>query len=63
VTFSITAAKLNYIPKLSLVDNEAEFRWQLHQDTMAFEQLYEGIKVFARDGAKIKELLKEKLRE
>jgi len=37
--------------------NEAEFRWQMNQDTMATEKLSEGIRQFAADQAKLETLL------
>ncbi|GJE92483.1 transaldolase [Phanerochaete sordida] len=49
------------IPKVTFVDNEAEFRWALLQDSMAFDKLHEGIKKFAEDGETLKKLLREKL--
>ncbi|KAG6864241.1 hypothetical protein C0991_011124 [Blastosporella zonata] len=55
------AAKADPIPKVSFVDNEAEFRWALLQDQMAFDKLHEGIKKFAEDGETLKELLRKKL--
>jgi len=47
--------------KVSYVDDEAKFRWVLFEDAMAFEKLHEGIRGFAKDGASLKALLKEKL--
>jgi len=49
------------IPKVSYVDNEPEFRWQLLQDSMAFDKLHEGIKKFAEDAETLKTLLAKKL--
>lgn len=49
------------IPKVSFVDNEAEFRWALLQEQMAFDKLHEGIKKFAEDGETLKEVLRKKL--
>lgn len=48
-------------PKVSYVDNEPEFRWELLSDQMAWDKLHEGIKKFAEDGATLKSLLKGKL--
>jgi transaldolase len=56
-----SAAKADPIKKVSFVDNEAEFRWELLQDQMAFDKLHEGIKKFAEDGQTLKNTLKEKL--
>ena len=55
------AAKATDLPKVSYIDNEAEFRWELLQDSMAFDKLHEGIKKFAEDGETLKKLLREKL--
>jgi len=54
------AAKAHPIPKVSFINNEAEFRWALLQEQMAFDKLHEGIKKFAEDGVKLKELLVKK---
>ncbi|CCM03463.1 uncharacterized protein FIBRA_05596 [Fibroporia radiculosa] len=55
------AAASQTFSKVSYVDNEAEFRWELLEDQMAFDKLHEGIKKFAEDGATLKELLRKKL--
>jgi transaldolase len=55
------AAATAAIPKVSFVDNEPEFRWELLQDQMAFDKLHEGIVNFAKDGAKLRQILKDKL--
>jgi transaldolase len=49
------------IPKVSFINNEAEFRWALLQEQMAFDKLHEGIKKFADDGETLKSLLRQKL--
>ncbi|KAI0700303.1 hypothetical protein BC835DRAFT_1328249 [Cytidiella melzeri] len=49
------------LEKVTFVDNEAEFRWTLLQDQMAFDKLHEGIKKFAEDGETLKSLLRQKL--
>jgi len=49
--------------RVSFLENEAEFRWELLQDSMAFDKLHEGIKKFAEDGATLKALLKKKIQE
>ncbi|KAI4527986.1 hypothetical protein EV122DRAFT_266488 [Schizophyllum commune] len=49
------------IPKVSYIDNEPEFRWELLQDQMAFDKLHEGIKKFAEDGETLKSLIRKKL--
>ena len=56
-----TAAQAEPIKKVSYVDNEPEFRWELLQDQMAFDKLHEGIKKFAEDGATLKAVLRKKL--
>lgn len=48
-------------PKVSFVNNEAAFRWELLQEQMAFDKLHEGIKKFAEDGDTLKSILKKKL--
>ncbi|KAJ7284697.1 hypothetical protein C8J57DRAFT_1289379 [Mycena rebaudengoi] len=58
---SQAAAQADPIAKVTYVDNEAEFRWALLQDQMAFDKLHEGIKKFAEDGETLKELLRKKL--
>ncbi|WVN90105.1 transaldolase [Cryptococcus depauperatus CBS 7841] len=50
------------IPKTTYLNDEAQFRWALFEDTMAFDKLHEGIRGFAKDGATLKEMLKAKLR-
>ena len=56
-----SAASAAPIPKVSFISNEAEFRWTLLQDSMAFDKLHEGIKKFAEDGEALKALLRKKL--
>ena len=56
-----TEASAAPIPKVTYVDNEPEFRWELLQDQMAFDKLHEGIKKFAEDGDVLKKLLRSKL--
>jgi transaldolase len=55
------AAQSDPIPKVSFIDNEPEFRWELLQDQMAFDKLHEGIKKFAEDGETLKKMLRNKL--
>ncbi|EIN12768.1 transaldolase [Punctularia strigosozonata HHB-11173 SS5] len=54
-------ANLVPLPKVTFVDNEPDFRWELLQDQMAFDKLHEGIKKFAEDGQTLKDLLVKKL--
>ena len=55
------AASAQKLEKVTFIDNEPEFRWALLQDQMAFDKLHEGIKKFAEDGEKLKDLLRKKL--
>lgn len=56
-----TAAQGQPIAKVSYINDEPEFRWELLQDQMAFDKLHEGIKKFADDGETLKKLLREKI--
>jgi transaldolase len=58
---SQTAAQVDRIEKVTFIENEAEFRWELLQEQMAFDKLHEGIKKFAEDGQTLKSLLRKKL--
>lgn len=49
------------IEKVSYLNSEFEFLWDMFEDEMAFDKLHEGIRGFAKDGAALKELLREKL--
>ncbi|RSH90540.1 sedoheptulose-7-phosphate:D-glyceraldehyde-3- phosphate transaldolase [Saitozyma podzolica] len=55
------SASTEKVEKVSFVDDEAKFRWELFQDAMAFDKLHEGIRGFAKDGQTLKNMLKEKL--
>jgi hypothetical protein len=44
------SASTEKVEKVSFVDDEAKFRWELFQDAMAFDKLHEGIRGFAKDG-------------
>jgi transaldolase len=57
----IAAQAADKIPKVSFIDNEPEFRWDLLQDQVAFDKLHEGIKKFAEDGDTLKSLLRAKI--
>ena len=46
---------------MSYVNDEPKFRWDLLQDSMAFDKLHEGIRKFAQDGETLKKLLREKI--
>jgi len=56
----LDARSADPIKKVSYVDNEPEFRWELLQDQMAFDKLHEGIKKFAEDGQTLKAVLLKK---
>jgi len=56
-----SAASAEPLPKVSYVNNEPEFRWELLQEQMAFDKLHEGIKKFAEDGATLKKVLRSQL--
>jgi transaldolase len=58
-----TASQADPLPKVSYIDNESEFRWELLQDQMAFDKLHEGIKKFYEDGETLKAVLRKKLSE
>ena len=51
------------LQKVSFIDNEPEFRWELLKDQMAFDKLHEGIKKFAEDGETLKSILRKRLQE
>jgi transaldolase len=55
------SAQAEPIAKVSYIENEAEFRWELLQDQMAFDKLHEGIKKFAEDGKTLKDILLKKI--
>lgn len=61
VSSATPAAQADAIPKVSYINNESDFRWDLLQEQMAFDKLHEGIKKFAEDGVTLKNLLKKKL--
>lgn len=61
VSLITLAAQAEPLAKVSYINDEAEFRWDLLQDQMAFDKLHEGIKKFAEDGVTLKNLLKKKL--
>lgn len=58
---TLLAAAKEPIPKVSFIDNEPEFRWELLREQMAFEKLHEGIRKFAEDGQTLKDKLRAKL--
>ncbi|KAJ5267278.1 hypothetical protein N7478_010692 [Penicillium angulare] len=56
-----TAATDLDIPKISYLNDEALFRFDLNQDAMAVEKLRESISKFAADADSLKESLKQKI--
>jgi len=57
------SARADAEEKISLINDEAQFRWTLFEDNMTFDKLHEGIRGFAKDGATLKNMLKEKLQQ
>lgn len=55
------AAHADPIAKVSYIDNEPEFQWELVKDKMAFDKLHEGIRKFAEDADTLRGLLRKKL--
>ncbi|CAL5871224.1 uncharacterized protein PFLUO_LOCUS5472 [Penicillium psychrofluorescens] len=55
-----SAASLD-IPKREYLNNEAEFRFDFNEQTMAVEKLREGISKFAADAVTLKDILKQKI--
>lgn len=45
------------IPKVSYIDDEPSFRWELAEDIMAFDKLHEGIRKFAADAVTLKDII------
>lgn len=56
------AEKDEKIPKVSFINDEPKFRWELFADQMAFEKLHEGIRGFAKDGNTLRELIAAKVK-
>jgi transaldolase len=57
---SESAASLD-IEKKSYLSNEADFRFDFNEDTMAVHKLSEGISKFAADAVTLKDILKQKI--
>jgi len=55
------AGKAQPMEKVSYVDDEPKFRWDLLEEQMAFDKLHEGIKKFADDAVTLLGILREKL--
>jgi len=51
------------IPRRQYLKNEADFRFDFNEDTMAVEKLREGISKFAADAVTLKEILKKKIQQ
>lgn len=51
------------LDKVSYINDQPKFTWDLFENQMAFEKLNEGIRGFAKDGATLKDLLKSKLQK
>ncbi|KAL1916733.1 uncharacterized protein VTP21DRAFT_5437 [Calcarisporiella thermophila] len=49
------------IAKVAYLNNEPQFRWALNEDEMATTKLSEGIRKFAEDAEKLKDILKQKI--
>lgn len=58
---TIESAKKMDIPRVSYINDETAFRWDMNQDSMATEKLSEGIKKFGEDQVKLETMLAEKL--
>lgn len=48
--------------KVEYFNNERAFRWDMNEDAMATEKLSEGIRNFAKDGGKLLDTLRSKLK-
>ena len=57
-----TAASAKDIPKVTYINDEAKFRWDLLEEEMAFDKLHEGIRKFAQDGQTLRDTLIKKLK-
>jgi transaldolase len=51
------------IPRRHYLKNEADFRFDFNEETMAVEKLREGISKFAADAVTLKEILKKKIQQ
>jgi len=58
---TVDAAKAMDLPRVSYINDEAAFRWEMNQDAMATEKLSEGIRKFAIDQDKLENMLAERL--
>jgi len=58
---SVESAKAMDIPRVSYINDEVAFRWDMNQDTMATEKLSEGIRKFGEDQVKLEKMLADRL--
>jgi len=58
---TVEKAKAMDIPKVSYLNDEKAFRWDMNQDAMATEKLSEGIRKFGIDQCKLEDMLRERL--
>jgi len=58
---TVEKAKAMDIPKVSYLNDEIAFRWDMNQDAMATEKLSEGIRKFGIDQCKLEDMLRERL--
>jgi len=58
---TVKSAKDMDIPRVSYINDENAFRWDMNQDAMATEKLSEGIRKFGEDQVKLENMLKERL--
>jgi len=56
-----SSAKTLDIERKTYIDDEANFRFDFNEDTMAVEKLREGISKFAADAVTLKDILKQKI--
>lgn len=56
-----SSAKSLDIERKTYIDDEANFRFDFNEDTMAVEKLREGISKFAADAVTLKDILKQKI--
>jgi len=56
-----SAGKAQPIDKVSFVDDEPKFRWELLKEQMAFDKLHEGVRKFAEDADTLRDVLRKHL--
>ncbi|CCD27080.1 sedoheptulose-7-phosphate:D-glyceraldehyde-3-phosphate transaldolase TAL1 NDAI_0J01880 [Naumovozyma dairenensis CBS 421] len=57
----VASAKKENIPKVSFIDDESTFRFELNEDAMATEKLAEGIRKFSADIVTLFDLIEKKV--